>query len=549
MNRILSLFVAVIITISYCQAAQHIIPVDTTKAVKMAKKAEKLLAKGTPESIGKSIGLYEQAADMGLLSAQRVMVSFYENSDIRPLPIKVLKWEENLAINGDVYCQYIVGSAYIGLDNGAHEVDVDYSKGLRYIKMAADNGDIISMVIYGVSLFDGEYEQEKNEAEGFRYLKKAADGGNEYAQNRLGIMYYWGQYVSVDYKKSFEYTKLSAEQEYPEAMFNLGHSYHLGEGVEKNLDEAIYWYSKASDLGDEGAKNNLALALEEKNGNSDETLTLLRKSADAGDEVGQYNLGTRYEAGNGVTQDYGMAFALYKKSADKGYAPSQRRLGIMYTQGIGTEKDGSKAFEYSMLAADQNDTTAINNVGYLYQEGIGTEKNPRLAFAYYKKAADMGCLQAMLGLVGCYYNGFGVEQSKQKAFEYAKKVADGGMPKACSAVADSYLQGDGTSIDYNKALHYYQKALDLGVEDESGVLFSMSLCYKELHNTQKYVEYTRKAADKNQPRAMYNLALCYYNGTGVKKDLAKAKSLLQKCASQTTDTEVRNSAKEALQSM
>jgi TPR repeat protein len=37
-------------------------------------------------------------------------------------------------------------------------------------------------------------------------------------------------------------------------MFNLGHIFEMGEGVEQNLAKAVEWYTKAQDAGDEDAE-------------------------------------------------------------------------------------------------------------------------------------------------------------------------------------------------------------------------------------------------------------------------------------------------------
>ena len=40
-------------------------------------------------------------------------------------------------------------------------------------------------------------------------------------------------------------------------MFYIGNCYRRGDGVEKNIDEAIHWYKKAAEYGDEDAPNVL----------------------------------------------------------------------------------------------------------------------------------------------------------------------------------------------------------------------------------------------------------------------------------------------------
>lgn len=325
MKKLLCALVVMVFAFGSAQAFVYVQPSDTIKASKIAKKARK---QETAGKTYKALTLYEQAAKMGLKSAQRWMADYYWN-DVPPKPLSAMQWEEALAEQGDTASQVLVGLIYFGVYEETVDVAKDEAKGTRYKKMAAEQGNVFAQYSYGYMLVNGA-AVEQNEREGFDWLKKAADQGDAVAQFYVDSCYYWGTGVTIDYEKAFQYTKMAAEQGEASAQYNLGHMFHFAEGVEKDLDEAIYWYSKVSEQRYDVAKNNLALAIEEKEGTSDEALFLLRKSADAGDEVAQYNLGCRYEDGSGVTQDLGMAKHWYSKSAENDYAPGQRQLGLLY---------------------------------------------------------------------------------------------------------------------------------------------------------------------------------------------------------------------------
>ncbi|WP_042700469.1 tetratricopeptide repeat protein, partial [Methanocorpusculum bavaricum] len=71
---------------------------------------------------------------------------------------------------------------------------------------------------------------------------KAAEQGDAHAQNNLGASYEDGEGVEKDLDKAaYWYTK-AAEQGNAEAQNNLGVCYENGKGVEKDLNKAIYWY-------------------------------------------------------------------------------------------------------------------------------------------------------------------------------------------------------------------------------------------------------------------------------------------------------------------
>ncbi len=112
---------------------------------------------------------------------------------------------------------------------------------------------------------------------------------------------------------SFEETKKSAEQGDAQAQYNLGLMYYKGDGVIKDLTEAINW---------------------------------CRKAAEQGDVQAQYNLGTMYDKGDGVEKDLVEAAKWYRKAAEQGHA--QRNLAIMYAEGDGVQKNDIEAYAWSL---------------------------------------------------------------------------------------------------------------------------------------------------------------------------------------------------------
>ncbi|MDR0218179.1 MAG: sel1 repeat family protein [Enterobacteriaceae bacterium] len=102
--------------------------------------------------------------------------------------------------------------------------------------------NVLSMLYYfGIGI-------TRNPNEGLKWIEKSANNGNAIAQNNLGTLYLNGTYpLKKDLKKSFEWFRKSAEQGVAEAQYNLASSYHNAKGVEKNDEDAFYWYQKAAD--------------------------------------------------------------------------------------------------------------------------------------------------------------------------------------------------------------------------------------------------------------------------------------------------------------
>ena len=85
------------------------------------------------------------------------------------------------------------------------------------------------------------------------------------AQFNLGLMYAKGQGVKKDLKEAVNWYKKAAERNLAKAQFYLGWMYENGLGVKKDLTEAIKWYRKAAEQGYEPAKALLKNILQKNN--------------------------------------------------------------------------------------------------------------------------------------------------------------------------------------------------------------------------------------------------------------------------------------------
>lgn len=128
-----------------------------------------------------------------------------------------------------------------------------------------------------------------------------------------------------DYKKAMKYFLNFADSGiwtwFPsQAQGYIGYMYEKALGVDKDCEQAILWYRKAT------AVNN---------------------------PFGQARLAYMYYIGCGVEKDYHKAFELYRKAAEQGYAPAQYDLGLTYEEGAGVEKNIEKAKFWYKKASDQ----------------------------------------------------------------------------------------------------------------------------------------------------------------------------------------------------
>lgn len=202
---------------------------------------------------------------------------------------------------------------------------------------------------------------------------------------------------------------LAANQGDPESQYNLAVLYQDGKGMDKDLKQALYYYTLAADKGN--VKAQFTLGLLYGNGhvqdeNFSKTFYYFSLAAKQGDAGAQANLGIHYEFGKGVNQDFQQAVEYYTLAANQRHPGAQFRLGFLYECGKGVEQNFVKAFEYYTAAQDkwfpeQNFTwypEATNNLGSLYYRGEGVEKSLEKAAIYYTLAANQGHEKAKEGL-------------------------------------------------------------------------------------------------------------------------------------------------------
>ena len=152
---------------------------------------------------------------------------------------------------------------------------------------------------------------------------KGISSTNKIIESNLAIeLYLDGNYVEA----ISEWQTLAKNGE-ENAQFILGTVYRLGnEGVTKNINKAIKWYSLA---------------------------------AEQGNEYAQYNLGKIYESEKDIV-DYELAAKWYLRGAQNGNAFSQLKLGSLYIKGKGVPKNLQYAHMWLNVSGAQGNHQAIN---------------------------------------------------------------------------------------------------------------------------------------------------------------------------------------------
>jgi TPR repeat protein len=112
----------------------------------------------------------------------------------------------------------------------------------------------------------------------------------------------------------------------------------------------------------------------------------------------------------------------------------------------------------------------------------------------------------------------------EQALLLCRKAIDDGDCKAVAALAVCYEEGIGVTKNLEYAIKLYEQAIE---SKNSYAMYRLAnICKKD--NIKKALALYNEASKLDNHDAMVQLAICYNNGTGVKKDVHKYKDFMKR---------------------
>lgn len=444
---------------------------------------------GVKRDVLSGIEWYKKAAELGSTDAPVRLGRMYEygNGVTRDYN-EALKWYEQAAAAGSAEGAELAGTMYYLGRCGA----VDYVKAAEYYEQAASGDDTYAMNYLGWMYANGlgveqsfaravEFYEKAVELRGntdgsrleitkqFLADQKAAEEGDDAAAISLALAYYDGNAVAEDFAKAKELLRPLAENGSVDAMVAIGkveRGKYVGwtSHTECDYGAAMEWFKKAAELGSTEAMCEIASMYNLNEGvarNPDTILYWYTLAADAGDADAAGDVAGLYKSSY---HDYEKAFEWYTKAYEMGSSNVAYSIAYLYYEGEGVEQDYAKALEWFQKAAVTH-VYARFRLAEMYYKGIGVEQNYSLAKEWYERAMyagnDYATADSLTRLGQMYYNGFGVRQDKVKALEYYEEAAGYGATTAIRAAGDMYYLGDGVEKDAAKAARYYDLPVDI----------------------------------------------------------------------------------------
>ena len=198
---------------------------------------------GVQKDYNKAFELFKKASDLGYTTAHGWLADcYYYGYGTQKDYQKALQLYLKAKSNG--YNEAQIGWIY----RDGLGTSVDINKAIEHYQKGVDFGNTNSMISLGILYYEGKGIQQ-DYYKAFELFEKASDLENKTAYAWLAECYYYGNGAKKDYQKALQlYLKGNL---YGYTQSQIGRIYESGQDVKKNLTEALNWYKKANESGED----------------------------------------------------------------------------------------------------------------------------------------------------------------------------------------------------------------------------------------------------------------------------------------------------------
>lgn len=265
-----------------------------------------------------------------------------------------------------------------------------------------------------------------------QYYKQAAEYGHPGAQNNLGNLYRNGQGVDKNLQEAVRLFMLSAKQGSVFGMRNIASCYMDGIGVDVDFDMAVDWLETAAEQKDNLACAMLAKAYDKWNHEDEEKKIFWhKKAAEYGNADSMFILG-EYYGKKGDNQDLSLASTYYDNAAKNGTLDMKLKVAKAFD--MPSYSDG-EAINLEKAKYWYNELLTCGNDNIVLDAAIGLDEMSDWDGTVRRLALDIN-----------------------KAYMTYRMLAMRGNKSACSLAAYCSEVGKGTNPNIDIAIIFYEKA-------------------------------------------------------------------------------------------
>ena len=430
-------------------------------------------------------------------------------------------------------------------------IEIDYDKALHLFKLSAEQGNREAQRNLGDMISKG-LGTIQNQSEALKWFLKAAENGDQQGMEKVANMYKDGIGIVADQQKASLWFRELAERGNSRAQFALA---KILLDDERGREEALNWFIKSSDLGNKMASHNIGMMYKDGNGvdkDIREAVKWFVKAAQQDNVESQtilWQIHNSSEFDEDLNEELKDVIKHWSSSAEKGNAFAQRNFAWKLLLGVELEQNASTAFELFLRAAEAGDSSARLQIGIMYKDGIGTDINIVEALKWLECSAEQKNYVAIGTMARMFLNGEGVEKNQKKAFILYKEVADSGNSFARNQVGMMYKNGIGTEKDIDLAKKYLKLSAEQG-NNYARINLANILFESEEQSDKEYAfSLYLKVAYFDHPFACHRVGMMYKEGIGVNQNTTEADKWLKKMVKghdEQTDSELTTSSNEGI---
>ena len=453
----------------------------------------------------------------------------FEGDGVEQDEVEGEKWLRKAAEEGNLDAMRVLGMRLLD-GNG---VKPNREEGERWLRKAAEAGNLEAIRLLGMRLIEG-IGVKPNREEGEKWLRKAAEEGNLETMRVLGMRLLDGNGVKPNREEGEKWLRKAAEEEEPQAMRVLGLRLIKGNGVKPNRVEGEKWLRKAAETGNLDAMGLLGERLLDGNGieqNREEGKKWLRKAAEAGNLEAMRVFGLRLFEGDGVEQNSEEGEKWLRKTAEAGNLDAMGLLGERLLDGNGIDQSRDEGEKWLRKTAEAGNLEAMRVFGLRLLEGDGVEQNREEGEKWLRKAAEAGNLEAMGLLSVRLLDGNGIEQNREQGEKWLRKTAEAGNLEAMGLLSVRLLDGNGIEQNRKEGEKWLRKAAEAG-NLEAMRVFGLRLLGGDGvdQNREEGEKWLRKTAEAGNLEAMGLLSVRLLDGNGIEQNRKEGEKWLRKTA-------------------
>ena len=404
--------------------------------------------------------------------------------------------------------------------------DGDFKTATCYYQKAIDNGILAYTVLGDTWGYRNQYQKA------FDVYMEGANKGEVECFSRLGFCYENG-YVKTDIQKAIEYYAKASDLGSAAAARSLGELYYFNTPIEdpelENVKNALKYYERAFYLGDIQIVKKIGFIYlnNEELTDVQKAIEWYEKGLRLGDHSLSFDLAYVYLNDRFISHDYEKGLKYLADGVKYNNPNSLYMQARIYECGwYGVELDKKKYIHYLKKAASLCQDDALLDLGYYY----------------YKKGKYDNALDCFavcdLDAVGVYWAMATIYEEQKKDYKnalfYYRMAAEMNMPDAIERMAEAYLGDElGLKKDEKTALKFFKKAAKLGnvaAQYNLGMAYACGY-YGLIADKEKALFWLKKSAKGENPMACVQVGLYYFYTVATKSAYKKAFDLFNEAYS------------------